>query len=58
MNPITYVNKDTSVNSLDKVHIMDDSDRNMAYISENDSKNKDGEEREMVLMEINAIVLN
>ena len=45
MNASTYVNKDTTVNNLDKVHITDNSTKNMANISENDSKDKDGQER-------------
>ena len=45
MNPSTYVNKDTSVNKLVKVQITDNSTKNMAHISENNSKDKDGQER-------------
>ena len=46
MNPSTYVNKDTSVNKLVKVQITDNSTKNMAHISENNSKDKDGQERD------------
>ena len=59
MNPSTYVNKDTSVNKLVKVHITDNPTKIMAHINENNNTDKDGQERDSVNgNQCNCIELN